>query len=112
MPYDLPYAWRRTKGDGMKKMVRVLVSLALVLMASSAVASICFGFEVDTLYFSNSAFTVQTGEFDTFCDGGSYSWGTTDIYRMRDRIRCCTGTGTHVCSEFSGGTWHNITCPW
>jgi hypothetical protein len=55
---------------------------------------------------------VQTGEFDTFCDGGSYSWGTTDVYRMRDRYNCCHGGGTHICSAYYDGAWHNITCPW
>ena len=96
----------------MKKTIRILVTLALALVASSSMASICFGWETDLYYFSDAAMLNQTGEFDNFCDGGNYSWGTTDVYRMRDRIPCCHSGGSHTCAQFVNGSWQPMTCPY
>jgi hypothetical protein len=67
--------------------------------------------EVDNYYFD--ADHVLIGEFDIFCDGTHYAWGTQDgaVYRSTESASC-SGTGySQTCYEYySCCGWRSVPC--
>jgi hypothetical protein len=94
----------------MKKLIRFAVVLLMVVIADASFANI---WEVDITYYYDDTFATYTGEYDTYCDGSTYSTGTVGSWRIVDKYSCSTGDQlSHRCQQTDGmGGWITLACP-
>jgi hypothetical protein len=92
-----------------KKLVAVIFTAALMLVASQAFAIL---FELTYEYYSDGTFTTWVGEQDyDYCSNIFTTTGSTSDWRTKDKANCDTQQGTHECQQLVNGSWVNITCP-
>ena len=94
----------------MKKLLRFAVVLLMVVVADASFANL---WEIDITYYYDDTFATYTGEYDTYCDGSTFSSGTLGPWRIIDKYSCSTGALiSERCQESDGmGGWVPFGCP-
>ena len=72
----------------MKKSAIILAALAMAIPGSVADAQSGSGVRIRINYYSDAAYTNQTGEFVEFCDGSSTWNGQPDIHSQYFEYEC------------------------
>ena len=93
----------------MRRAAALLIVLAVSLFAPTAGA---FGHNYYYYYYTDATFTgVNVGQDYEFCDGSSYTWGSTSNYRQVIVCTCADVYEFTRCQELINGVWTNISCP-
>jgi hypothetical protein len=95
----------------MKRLFQYAIVLLIIVAATGTNAQLLR--ETYITYYLDDAFLDYAGEYDTFCDGSTYSTGTVGSWRVYDQYSCRFGTRVvHRCQQTNGtGGWINLTCP-
>lgn len=86
----------------------VLGSLALLFASTASITHALPANEIETIYFSDSGYTTETGGSIVSCQGGAYRWGKRSKYTVRYSTPCNTGGLTEVHCRVDGV---KTTCP-